>query len=315
MLTLSLTLLACSPVVYSLSEEFVPERAPVVPAEGELVPMEDIALTDVGTCEEWAAPVRTGSLADPTLDEVSGLAASHVNPGVLWVQEDSGNPNWITAIDASGEVLATVVLDDVDNVDWEDLAIGACPEGTCLWVADTGDNEGRRNDVRLLRFAEPVLDVGTARVLHVVPEVLPLRYPKGPQDAEALVVTQDGRAWLLTKRRDLRAEVYAVTEGSDRLTWSGEVATDGEGDAADDARATGATVRADGRLLLRTDARTWSLQLDPVAFSADAEPARVEVPSAAQADVEAVAWAVDGRGYWQVGEGTGADIWFTACAD
>jgi hypothetical protein len=54
----------------------------------------------------------------------------------MWVQEDSGAGAILTALDFSGATLGTLQLTGVINQDWEDLAIGPCETGTCLWVGD-----------------------------------------------------------------------------------------------------------------------------------------------------------------------------------
>ena len=48
----------------------------------------------------------SGLILDPRLDEISGLAASHVHPDTLWVHNDGGNAPMLYAIGKRGGVLA-----------------------------------------------------------------------------------------------------------------------------------------------------------------------------------------------------------------
>jgi hypothetical protein len=139
-----------------------------------------------------------GRVASPALDEVSGIAASSHRPGVLWLANDSGDLPRVYAVDRRGRLLATVAVGNADAVDWEDLALGPGPGPgrDYLYAADVGDNDERREDVLVYRFAEPSPGEHSARATP-----LRLRYPDGPHDAEALLVDpRTGRLLLVTKR-------------------------------------------------------------------------------------------------------------------
>ena len=77
----------------------------------------------------------------PDLPEASGLAVSRRTPGRLWSHNDSGEPV-LVALDARGTVTARVRLTGVKIDDWEAIAVGACPGGSCVYVGDIGDNDG-----------------------------------------------------------------------------------------------------------------------------------------------------------------------------
>src|SRR2546427_279731 len=85
---------------------------------------------------------RVGTLRDPRLFEASGIAVSRAHPGVLWTHNDSGDSATVYAITLAGNLLATYRVPGATAVDWEDIALGPCPEhaGRCLFIADTGDN-------------------------------------------------------------------------------------------------------------------------------------------------------------------------------
>jgi hypothetical protein len=141
---------------------------------------------------------RTGSFADPRLDESSGVAPSRRYPGVLWTHNDGPSPV-VFATDTTGAALGIVrVRAEVD--DWEDVALGPCGPATCLYIADTGDNRERRRSVRIHRLPEPSPSAARAGTV-VRPEVLRVRYPDAPHDVEAMWVDPNGDVQLVTKGR------------------------------------------------------------------------------------------------------------------
>jgi hypothetical protein len=128
------------------------------------------------------------------LSEASGVAASRRTPGVLWVHNDSAHPV-IFALDSEGTVKGRVRLTGASVVDWEDIAVGPCPQGSCIYLGDIGDNRGRRNAITVHRVAEPGPgDTATAPV-----ETFHAAYPDGPHDAESLFVTRDSTVFVITK--------------------------------------------------------------------------------------------------------------------
>ena len=128
------------------------------------------------------------------LPEASGVAASRVTPGLFWAHNDSGEPV-IFALDLQGVVKGRVRVTGARVDDWEDIAVGPCPQGSCLYIADTGDNSGTRKHITLYRVAEPTPgDAATSPV-----EAFHATYPDSRHDAEALFVAGDSDVFLITK--------------------------------------------------------------------------------------------------------------------
>jgi hypothetical protein len=144
---------------------------------------------DVGVCT-FDGPTA----AVPGLFEGSGIAASRVTPGRYWTHNDSGAPE-LFALDAKGAVTGRLRLSGTKVDDWEALASGPCPAGTCLYVGDIGDNDAERNRITVYRFPEPA---GTDSPV-AAPEALHARYPDGAHDAESLLVGPDGSLYIVTK--------------------------------------------------------------------------------------------------------------------
>lgn len=154
-----------------------------------------------------AAPTVVGEFATDLLPEASGIAVGRRDPEVRWLVDDGPVPR-VVAVGSDGTRRGVVQLDVPTVTDVEDLAVGPCPESDapCLWVADTGDNVAGREQVRLFVLPEPDPVDATVR-----PDVLPVVLPEGPVDIEALVVTPQGDAVLLTKQ-EARTVLLAVPD-------------------------------------------------------------------------------------------------------
>ena len=140
------------------------------------------------------------------LRESSGLAASRQHPGILWSHNDSGGDAAVIALDTTGAVRGRVTIRGARNRDWEDIAVGPCPAGSCLYIADTGDNEEHRKDVAIYRVPEPDPSARESAPA----ERLAFRYASGPRDAEALFVLPSGEVYLVTKGRRSAISVFRL---------------------------------------------------------------------------------------------------------
>lgn len=160
--------------------------------------------TPAGSAPSCAGPEKLAPLPD-SVDESSGVAASRRYPGVFWTHNDSGGRELLFAVDATGRLLGRVRVSGARSRDWEDIALGPCPAGDCLYIADTGDNRLRRADAVVYRIPEPA-PTDTASL---PAERFPFRYPAGPRDTEAFYVLPDGDLFLVTKGRDSPVTIYA----------------------------------------------------------------------------------------------------------
>jgi hypothetical protein len=146
------------------------------------------------------------------IDESSGVVESPSRPGVFWTHNDSGGQARVFAVDEEGRLLGTVRVTGARNRDWEDLAVGPCGEGHCLYIADVGDNLEERTDPAIYRVPEPSPgDEATVEAAR-----FPVRFPHGPRDVEAIYLLPGERLFLVTKGRNHRVEVYRVPAPLDR---------------------------------------------------------------------------------------------------
>ena len=134
-----------------------------------------------------------GLVPVPELPEGSGLAASRASGGRFWTHNDSGEPV-LFSLDREGRVTGRLQVSGAEVQDWEAIAVGPCPAGTCIYIADIGDNEAKRSRITVYRIAEPGAAAGSA-----VAEVYHARYPDGAHDAESLLIAPDGRLYIVTK--------------------------------------------------------------------------------------------------------------------
>ncbi|MEU6817182.1 WD40 repeat domain-containing protein [Streptomyces sp. NPDC046860] len=154
------------------------------------------------------------TVEDPRITESSGLAASHLHPGVYWTHNDSDDGPYLYAVDSrTGNTVATVTLRGIGSPrDVEAISVG--PDNQ-IYVGDIGDNfHGRWPYVWIYRLPEPktLKDQTVTATQYVV------KYSDGPRDAESLAVhPKTGRVYIIDKNED-GGHLY---EGPAELTSSG----------------------------------------------------------------------------------------------
>ncbi|MFJ4737200.1 WD40 repeat domain-containing protein [Streptomyces sp. NPDC088770] len=139
------------------------------------------------------------TIKDPRIKESSGLAASHLHPGVHWTHNDSGYGPQIYAVDGrTGETVATITLSGIGKPrDAEAISIGP---GNQIYLGDIGDNlDGSWPYVWIYRLPEPKeLKDQTIRATQYV-----VKYSDGPRNAESMVVhPKTGRVYIIDKKED-----------------------------------------------------------------------------------------------------------------
>jgi hypothetical protein len=139
------------------------------------------------------------------LTEASGLAASRVHTGILYAHNDSGDAARVFMIGTDGALRATVKVTGARSNDWEDVAVGSCPGGSCVFLGDIGDNAKNRDDYRIYRIAEPALDATSAAA-----DTYKVEYPDGSHNAETLLVDGNGALYIVTKQDAGPVQLYAL---------------------------------------------------------------------------------------------------------
>lgn len=247
----------------------------------------------------FALPTPVGVLKSPLLAEVSGLAASRRNPGYLWAEEDSGNPNQIQLISPQGTIAGQFTLPTLTNNDWEDIAVGPGPMvgRSYVYLADVGDNMSFNAEKRVHRFSEPTLTNKNTPVGGTITsvETLVLTMPDGPKNAEAILfdpVTKD--IYVLTKESECRVYRAAYPQSLTQPTRMQPVIT------LPVSNVTSASLSPDGlEILVRSYNQLCYYQRRPGESVGDALKRKPRnLPLASEPQGEAVAWALDGLGYY-----------------
>ncbi|WP_350431841.1 hypothetical protein ABIS04_17150 [Shewanella sp. H8] len=165
-----------------------------------------ILAISTSACAMPTGMTQAGSITAPSIDEASGLAVSRINDHILWTHNDSGDTARLFAIDTQGNQLATVNIEGVTNIDWEDIASFTLHNQSYLLIADIGDNHAKRLQYQLHLIKEPDLSqLHGNNVLSVKPSwSMTFTYPDGAHDCESVAVdVAKQKILLLTKRDDL----------------------------------------------------------------------------------------------------------------
>jgi hypothetical protein len=156
--------------------------------------------------EPGRIPAGAHAVQDPALAEMSGLVASHRQPGVLWSINDSGSFARLYRLGSEGQALGRVWVSGAWLHDTETLARWRRHDRDWLLIGDVGDNRARRDHVVVHAVPEPDTTATHARIAWS----LRFRYPDGPRDAEGIAVDQLRGELLVLSKRDQPARLYRV---------------------------------------------------------------------------------------------------------
>ena len=271
-------------------------------------------------CDRWGALQSLGAVLADDVDELSGMAASQRHGDLLWVHDDSGGGAQLHAVTAStGAYQAAVAIPEADNEDWEDLALGPCPDEACgcLYIADAGSADRSRQTGILWVLPEP----DPADGVSVAATAIRFAWPDGGHDAETLLVDPlSGEAVLVTKEPEGPAQVYAFPTappqpgGTVTLEWVGEIDLSAVG--AQETSITGGAVSPGGeRIALRTDKDLLVFTVGEAGLVAALGyvPDHLDAPPSENG--EALTFSADGSALYLLNEGDSPLLWTLACAE
>ncbi|TQS40892.1 hypothetical protein [Cryptosporangium phraense] len=242
-------------------------------------------------------PATRCVVADQRLGQISGLVE---RPGGFSVLNDTGPVLW--RLDGSCRVTHRTVLRPPaahdpaaaplggKRFDTEDLAVDA---SGAFWIADIGGNTTRRTAVSLFRWRLGTPATAVTRY--------DLKYPDGPHDAEALLLSRRGQVAIVTKTVEAPG-VYVANAplapvGSLRLAGRLHIRRWCPSCRYRSRLVTGGAVSADGkRVVLRTYDRAfeWSAPTgDVVGAMLSGAPRQIALPASRQG--EAIAYTSDAK--------------------
>jgi hypothetical protein len=210
----------------------------------------------------------------------------------------------LLALDAQSGATARVSVSGAAVEDWEAVAIGRCAAGSCLYIGDIGDNDGGRRRITVYRVPEPQAAARTV----AVDAAFHATYPDGAQDAEALLVSPEGRLFIATKGEQRSVALYRFPQDprpgtTVTLERVGKPLTPGAADAAQ--RVTDGAMSADGRwIALRTRTTLSFYSTADVMKGMWRLGSRVDLASIGERQGEGVALG-EGGAVYLLGEGGG----------
>jgi hypothetical protein len=241
------------------------------------------------------------NLSRTDLLEISGVAASRINPGILYIHNDSGNPNQVYLTDSTGADKGTLTLTAVGNRDWEDIAVGPGPVAgvSYVYVGDIGDNDSKYSSVFIYRFAEPNLSGKSLPFIADIPtvDIIELKYPDGPRNAETLMVDPLTKDIYIASKESNISKIYVARYP--QSTTSATVMTPAVQLYFN--KATGADISPDGtEILLRSNELIWYWKLP---FGTNISAGLLTKPQVApyfnnEPQGEGIGFAADGTGYY-----------------
>lgn len=152
---------------------------------------------------------QVGRLPKRQVMENSGLTTAN-RFGDLWTHSDGGNSSRLYQITRQGDLLRTVDLAPLTNIDWEDLTHD---DEQRLYLGDFGNNQNKRRNLRIYRLSGPTLrHIDTIRFSYADQRAFPPRKKQRNFDCEAFYYSQDS-LYLFTKNRsdqDLWVKQYVL---------------------------------------------------------------------------------------------------------
>lgn len=277
-----------------------------------------------GVCDDYDLDADRPKLKVSAIDEASGIAASRAHADTYYVHNDSGDGPRVFAIDAQGHLRAEIELTGASASDWEDIAVGPCPTGQCVYVADIGDNSKVRAEVLVYRFPEPgsfppAGDAGAGKLATAF-DTFTIRYPDAEKtDAETLIVDpKTGDLYIVNKPGiGVAATLFRVPAPlATGQTVTAERVKTLAVPTAIDLQVTGGDAHpCEPMVILRTYTRVLELRAPAggdLRAAFDAMP--VARPGRLEQQGEAVGFTRDGKGYVTVSEGNAPSLNFAHCA-
>jgi hypothetical protein len=159
---------------------------------------------------QWEPAYVVGSIDRTFIPEASGMAASLLVKDRLYHINDSGSSPSFVITNRKGQNPKRIDLDLDQWTDTEEIAVGQCPDrGTCVYIADIGDNKFKRESV----FVHIIQESEVNTKGRPAARTISLRYEDGKShNAESFAVHPKGKAFILTKENPAELFYFNLDE-------------------------------------------------------------------------------------------------------
>lgn len=155
------------------------------------------------------------------VNETSGLA---LFDDLFLTHNDSGGSPKVYRFTADGKMVDAITISDQKNTDWEDLA----QDDQYLYIANTGNNLGKRKKLRILKVNKSFQAPVQAEVIRISyanqKDFLPRK--KHPFDSEALASMEDQLLLFSKDRLNLRTHLYQVPKQAGEYQLASDLSFD-----------------------------------------------------------------------------------------
>lgn len=183
------------------------------------------AVSNDGSCT-YNASSQIFHLKGPLASFANESSGIVFTDGVIWTHNDSGNPSKIYKADTTnGALLQTLSVTNFPNTDWEDITA----DSAYLYIADCGNNNGTRTDLKVLKIDKTQYLSNPAAVVNVTAQAINFSYSdqtnftsnnNNNYDCEA-IISIGNFLYLFTKDGgDFQTRVYKLSKTPGTYTLS-----------------------------------------------------------------------------------------------
>lgn len=183
-----------------------------------------------------------------SLKEISAIEKT-VTSDLLWVIEDAGNKNNLYGLNAKGDIIKAISIDNIQNIDWEDLTSDSFGN---IYIGDFGNNNKKRKNFAIYKVANPEKagEVATA-------EVISFKLPKTmkSEDFESFFLYNDNFYIFSKDHKETKLFKVPNTIGDHEASYISEVKLKGK-----NTKVTSADISEDGKtVILLNHNKLWKV--------------------------------------------------------
>lgn len=182
--------------------------------------MKNILLIIVVSTALHAQKIEIKHVIPSVINESSGIIE---RDGYLWTHNDSGNEPAIYVLKKNGELLKTILFEDHENIDWEDIT----QDEEHVYIADVGNNFGTRKNLTILKIPFEGFSAQKVEKIKVsYPDQTNFMYDVAtPYDSEGLISIEETLVLFSKNRKTKTTELYTVpkTAGEHTLNKIGSL--------------------------------------------------------------------------------------------